>query len=157
LEARNVQDQVGFDVLSTHYLSRHAPPGQGIGVQGGSYGATVQWLDPVDTPTVVGPVAEVTTGDVAIFAIANPGVTLGQVDSLTKELESQFGGVSSAGGSASSAVLFNPHVPPATTANGQVINIGATNHWTFDDSTQVVREWLSALQTSGMFATILAF
>ena len=152
LEARNVQDKVGFDVLSTSYPLG----GQGIAVQGGSYGATVQWLDPVVAPTVVGPIVQPDSGDVAIFAIANLGETLNQVDTLSQELGKTLGGLAGTQGSASSAVIFNPHVPPATTANGQVINIGATNQWTFNGSTQT-REWLTALQASGLFATILPF
>ena len=153
LEARNVADQTMFDVLSTHYLGSD----QGIGSHGGSYGATVLWLDPIGEPSVVGPVTQVADGDAAIYTIAEPGVTLEQVSALSKMLQQQFGGIASVQGSASSAILNNPHVPPATTPNGQIINIGATNTWMFIGSSQQVRDSLDALQASGLFVTILVF
>jgi hypothetical protein len=153
LEARNVADQATFDVLSTHYLG--SP--RGIGMQGGSYGATDLWLDPVGEPTIVGPVTQMTEGDAAIYTIAEPGVTLEQVDKLSKMLQHQFGGIGVSQGSASSAILNNPHVPPATTPNGQIINIGATDTWMFSGTAQQVRGSLEALRASGLFVTILVF
>jgi len=153
LEARNVADQTTFDVLSTHYLGS----AQGIVTQGGSYGATVLWLDPIANPSIVGPVTRMTGGDAAIYTIADPGVTLEQVDALSERLQHQFGGIESTQGSASSAILNNPHVPPATTANGQTIDIGATDTWTFTGSAEQVGDSLQALRASGLFVTILVF
>jgi hypothetical protein len=153
VEARNVADQTTFDVLSTHYLG--SP--QGIGAQGGSYGATVLWLDPIGKPSIVGPVTQMVEGDAAIYSIADPRVTLEQVDALSERLQHQFGGIESTEGSASSAILNNPHVPPATTPNGQIIDIGATNTWTFLGSSRRVEDSLQALWASGLFVTILVF
>jgi hypothetical protein len=153
LEARNVADQTMFDVLSTHYLGS----GQGFGTQGGSYGATVLWLDPGGDPSVVGPVTQMAEGDAAIYTIAEPGVTLEQVSALSEMLRHQFGGIASVQGSASSAILNNPHVPPATTPNGQIINIGATNTWEFIGSSEQIKDSLEAIQATGLFVAILVF
>lgn len=84
-------------------------------------------------------------------------MTFNQINALSQELWHQFGGLTSSGGRASSAALYNPHVPPATTANGRIINIGATNYWNFDGSAHTIQEWLTALKASGLFATILAY
>ena len=131
--------------------------GRGIGSQGGSYGATVLWLDPIGNPTVVGPVSHLAEGDVAIYTIAKPDVGEEQVNAVGGMLQHQFGGIESIQGSASSAILNNPNVPPATTPNGQIINIGATNTWTFTGSRKQIKDSLAALQASGLFVTILVF
>jgi hypothetical protein len=157
LEARNVADQATFNVLSIHYLAPRQELGHGIGSQGGSYGATVLWLDPIREPMVVGPFTQLTEGDVAIYTIARTDVTFEQVDALDVMLQHQIGGIASIQGSGSTANVTNSNVPPATTPNGQVINIGATNTWTFTGSSKQVRDSLAALQASGLFATILVF
>jgi hypothetical protein len=72
-------------------------------------------------------------------------------------LRHQFGGIASVQGSASSAMLNNPHVPPATTPNGQIINIGATNTWEFIGSSEQIKDSLEAIQATGLFVAILVF
>jgi hypothetical protein len=58
LEVQDIQSPLAFGGLGPSYLAPAAPPGTaptpGIGTEGGSYGATIEWLDPVGTPTVVG-------------------------------------------------------------------------------------------------------
>ncbi len=158
LEARNVASRATFDVLAIHYLGTGVGPNtKGIGSQGGSYGATILWLDPIGKPTVVGPVTQMTEGDTAIYTIAKPNVTLEQVDALGTTLRHQIGGIEQIQGSASTAVQNNPHVPPATTPDGQIINIGASGTWTFTGTSEQVKHSLEALEATGLFVTILAF
>lgn len=152
VEARNVADQAVFDVLSTHYIA-----GAGIGTEGGSYGATILWMDPVGKPIVVGPMSQLSSGDTAIYTIGKLGVTFQQIQAFNDTLQHEGGGIESIEGSGSSADLFNPHVPPATTPSGQIISIGATNTWAFSGTFQQVRESLGALESSGLFVTVLAF
>lgn len=157
LEAQNVADQSLLNVLAIHYLSPHQVAGQGIGSVGGSYGATILWLDPVGKPMVVGPVTQVADGDSAIYTIARADVSFEQLQALGPMLQHEFGGIESIQGGGSTAEVNNPNVPPATTPNGRVISIGATNTWTFIGSSKQIKESLDALAASGLFVTILVF
>ena len=95
LEAQNVADQSLLNVLAIHYLSPHQVAGQGIGSVGGSYGATILWLDPVGKPMVVGPVTQVADGDSAIYTIARADVSFEQLQALGPMLQHEFGGIES--------------------------------------------------------------
>ena len=154
LEASNLQDQTLFDTIANSYLSQ---PVSGIGSEGGSWNATIQWLDPLGEPIVVSNQTSPTSTDVAIFATAQPSATYSQLNAFIGELDTRLGrplgGFSYSG---PSAQIENQLAPPPTTANGRPISTGATMQWTFGGASHQLVEYLAALRSSSMFVSVIA-
>jgi hypothetical protein len=153
VEASNLQDPTLFNAIADSYLSQ---PVSGIGAEGGSWNATIQWLDPLGVPIVVNNQTLPTTTDVAIFATAQLNATYNQLNAFIGELDTRLGrplgGFSYSG---PSAQIENQLAPPPTTANGHTISTGATMQWTFGAASHQLNEYLAALRSSGMFVSVI--
>ncbi len=161
LEARNVESPLVYMGLGQSYLAPSPTPS--IGTEGGSYGVTIQWLDPVGTATVVDSLpaglalSRPTPVTAAIKAISNLNVTYSQIEPLQVQLQKLLGlGLSSFGGSASSAVQEAAGETPSTTPSGKVINVGYTLEFEFG-SVPDMREAAQILRASGLFASITEY
>jgi hypothetical protein len=153
LEASNLQDPTLFNAIADSYLSQ---PLAGIGAEGGSWNATIQWLDPQGVPGIVNNQTLPMTTDVAIFATAQLNATYSQLNAFIGELDTRLGrplgGFSYSG---PSAQIENQLAPPPTTANGHTISTGATMQWTFGAASHQLNEYLAALRSSEMFVSVI--
>ena len=80
LEARNIEDSASITTLAGEYLG----PGP---LQVASYDATIQWIDPVGAPVVVGIDSLPSDVPLEIFATVKAGVTQDQVFALGSQLK----------------------------------------------------------------------
>lgn len=143
LEARNVPTPVAFNGLVRSYLP--PPPTPGLGTEGGGYGTTIQWFDPIGTPSVVGTSAipadvgaSVPTG--TITTTARPGVTVSQLSALLNRLQTRYGALPS-GGFVLAPKSFHPTEYVA--------------FWSFTGPQSQVSDYAMALRASGLFSAVV--
>jgi hypothetical protein len=132
IEIRNLEDSSALTSLAEHYV--------GTGpLQVTSYGAQLQWLDPVGQPQLV-PQSDLPSNvPVSIYAVAKSGDS-NQMFALGQSLEQQFGGPS-AGGSGSSEGATGPGSPGAI-------------EWSFVSKDAQFNQYLAAVKASGLFSQI---
>jgi hypothetical protein len=132
IEIRNLEDSSALTSLAEHYV------GNGP-LQVTSYGAQLQWLDPVGQPQLV-PQSDLPADvPVSIYAVAKSGDSQ-QMFALGQSLQQQFGGPS-AGGSGSSEGATGPGSPGAM-------------EWSFVSKDAQFNQYLAAIKASGLFSQI---
>lgn len=101
LEARDISSPMAFLGLGQSYLAPAPTPS--IGTEGGSGGTSIQWLDPVGSPTVVTSLPDGLTLSppavipAAIEATVDPSVAYVQIQPLSVIMATRYGLPSSAG------------------------------------------------------------
>ena len=134
LEARNIEDAGPLTSLATQYLG---PSASLNNIR--SYSATIQWLDPVGTPTVVDVDALPSDVPLDIFATAKASATTDELLAFKQQLVEALG--ESDGGSSFSAGVADP--------SGQ-----ANLQWGFAGPTATFHEYLQAIEASDLFASV---
>lgn len=133
IEIRNLEDSSALSSLAEHYVGGTGP------LKVTSYGAQLQWLDPVGQPQLV-PQSDLPSNvPVSIYAIAKSGDSK-QMFALGESLQQQFGGPS-AGGSGTSEGATAPGSPGAI-------------EWSFTSNGVQFTQYLAAVKASGLFSQI---
>ncbi len=159
LEARNIESPTVYTGLGASYLA--PPPTPSIGTEGGSYGLTVEWLDPVGSPTVVDSLpsglslSQPTPVPAAIKGITDRNVTYAQVSSLQDRLTKLLGSGISSFSAGSPALEARGETAP-TAPGGKDVGIGWTLEFEFG-SVQDMREAAQVLEASGLFVSITQY
>jgi hypothetical protein len=135
LEARNIEDAGPLNSLATQYLGSSASFNK---IQ--SYRATIQWLDPVGTPTVVDVDALPSNVPLDIFATAKASATTAELLALQQQLGAQYG-TAEDGSSFSAAGAVAPSAP-------------AIQQWGFAGPTTAFHDYVQAVEASGLFASV---
>jgi hypothetical protein len=132
IEIRNLEDSSALTSLAEHYV--------GTGpLQVTSYGAQLQWLDPVGQPQLV-PQSDLPSNvPVSIYAVVKSGDS-NQMFALGQSLQQQFGGPSG-GGSGSAEGATGPGSPGAM-------------EWSFVSEDAQFNQYLAAVKASGLFSQI---
>jgi hypothetical protein len=132
IEIRNLEDSSALTSLAEHYVGKGP-------LQITSYGAQLQWLDPVGQPQLV-PQSDLPTDvPVSIYAVAKSGDSA-QMFAFGESLQGQFGGPSG-GGSGSAEGATGPGSPGAM-------------EWSFVNKDATFNQYLAAIKTSGLFSQI---
>jgi len=159
LEARNIESPTVYTGLGASYLA--PPPTPSIGTEGGSYGLTVEWLDPVGSPTVVDSLpsglslSQPTPVPAAIKAVTDLDVTYTQVSSLQDRLLNLLGSGVSSFSAASPALEARGETAP-TSAGDKDVGIGWTLELGFG-SVQDMRKAAQVLNASGLVVSITQY
>jgi hypothetical protein len=133
LEARNIEDSASITSLATQYL--------GTGpMEVGSYGATIQWIDPVGAPSVVAVAALPADVPLEIFATVRPGVSQGDVLALQSQMNATIGRAE--GGESYVAAGVQGSDSPSVESFG------------FSGPTPQFHDYLNTLRASGLFSSV---
>jgi hypothetical protein len=121
---------------------------------------TIQWVDPIGSPTVVSsgslppgisvPAPVIYSGTIA--ATAKLDSTHSQLTALASQLMERFGDPVSYGYTPSAKDAAAMAVPPATIAEGTA-DTPAVMRWDFGSTSQT-RSYLAALKASGLFTSL---
>jgi hypothetical protein len=158
LEARNLQSPGAFLGLGPDYVAPAPTPS--ILTEGGGSKMTIQWVDPIGSPTVVNasslppdisvPAPVISAG--TIVATAKLDSTQSQLTALASQLIARFGDSVSYGYTPSAKDAAAMAVPPTMIADGTA-DTPAVMNWNFGSTTQT-RNYLAALKASGLFTSL---